>query len=154
MIYISHRGNINGSYRDRENRADYINDALNEGFNVEIDVWYMDDQWWLGHDEPKYKTGTTIFKNKKIWIHAKNPEALNKLRECHAHSFGCHYFWHEDDDYAITSKGHIWCHKDAITLPNSIAVLPELEEGGWLTDLKHCEGICSDAILYYKRKYG
>lgn len=159
MIYISHRGNINGRYFDRENRSDYINNALNEGFDVEIDVWFTDNQWWLGHDEPTYKTGTSIFKNPKIWAHVKNPEALLKIQEVDVDSIiynkqSVHYFWHDGDDYAITSKGYVWCHKDAITLPNSIAVLPEAEYGGFETDLSHCRGICSDTILYYKRKYG
>lgn len=144
MIYIAHRGNIDGSYPDKENRSDYINDALNEGFDVEIDVWFTDNQWWLGHDEPKYKTGTTIFRNRKIWTHAKNPEALNRLRD-----YNCHYFWHEDDDYAITSKGYVWCHKDAIILPNSIAVLPEAEDERFLYT---CSGICSDRIDNWKNK--
>ena len=144
MIFIAHRGNINGNYPDKENRADYIHDALNQGFDVEIDVWFTDNQWWLGHDEPKYKTGTSIFRHRKVWTHAKNPEALNRLRD-----FNCHYFWHDGDDYAITSKGYIWCHKDAIVLPQSICVLPESQGFEAGIDPK-CIGVCSDTVGYYK----
>ena len=54
MIFISHRGNITGPNKKSENNPEYINRAL-RFFNVEIDVWYTDG-FWLGHDEPQYKT--------------------------------------------------------------------------------------------------
>ena len=38
-----------------ENRPGHINKALWQGFDVEIDVWYIDDEFWLGHDIPHYK---------------------------------------------------------------------------------------------------
>ena len=39
MILISHRGNITGIEKDSENKPDYIFNALNKGFNVEIDIF-------------------------------------------------------------------------------------------------------------------
>ena len=63
MIFIAHRGNTRGPNPIKENRADYLFEALNQGYEIEIDIWYEDEQWWLGHDEPRWKTGTTIFKN-------------------------------------------------------------------------------------------
>ena len=54
MILISHRGNLDGPKPEKENNPKYIWEALNEGYQVEIDVWY-DKGWWLGHDRPKYK---------------------------------------------------------------------------------------------------
>ena len=38
MILISHRGNVNGRFEDWENKPEYINDALNLGYDVEVDV--------------------------------------------------------------------------------------------------------------------
>ena len=55
MILISHRGNINGSIPERENEPLYIIEALEKGFDVEVDVWWKDDGFWLGHDEPQYQ---------------------------------------------------------------------------------------------------
>ena len=43
MILISHRGNLNGK-SNMENRPGHINKALWQGFDVEIDVWYIDDE--------------------------------------------------------------------------------------------------------------
>ena len=54
MILISHRGNLNGSLQWEENRPDYINNALDLGYDVEIDVWKQPDGWYLGHDEPQF----------------------------------------------------------------------------------------------------
>ena len=40
MILISHRGNIDGVNKLKENKINYINEAIKNGFDVEIDVWY------------------------------------------------------------------------------------------------------------------
>lgn len=136
MILIAHRGNINGPNPDRENRTDYLFEALNKKFQIEIDVWYEDKQWWLGHDEPRWKTGTTIFEG--AWLHAKNKEALERLQ-----GTNLNYFWHDGDDYTITSKGYVWCHKDAVLVPNSVCLLPE---NGYKGDITKCYAICSDYV--------
>ena len=39
MIYISHRGNIEGKSEKNENNPEYIMKAVDKGFDVEIDVW-------------------------------------------------------------------------------------------------------------------
>ena len=38
-LYISHRGNLTGPIPEKENTVDYINDAIHQGFDVEIDIW-------------------------------------------------------------------------------------------------------------------
>jgi hypothetical protein len=52
---ISHRGNVNGPNADKENHPDYIIQALQLGYNVEIDVWYTNNNWYLGHDNPVFE---------------------------------------------------------------------------------------------------
>ena len=42
MILISHRGNIDGKIVERENHPDYIDKAISEEFDVEIDVWMIE----------------------------------------------------------------------------------------------------------------
>jgi hypothetical protein len=54
MILISHRGNISGPNPERENHPDYILEALQAGYEVEIDVWFVDGKFKLGHDGPQY----------------------------------------------------------------------------------------------------
>ena len=71
MILISHRGNLRGRIPKYENNPSYIEKALKEGFDVEIDVWYKDNEWYLGHDEPTYHINMNWLRNKKLWCHAK-----------------------------------------------------------------------------------
>ena len=52
QILISHRGNIDGRNVEYENNPNYIEAAINLGYDVEIDVWFIDGKFMLGHDEP------------------------------------------------------------------------------------------------------
>ena len=141
MYLISHRGNINGIQVDKENNPEYINDAINKGFDVEVDVRYENDKFFLGHDFSQFEISKEFLLNKKIWCHAKTNEALSALQEIKAH-----FFWHEEDDYTITSKGYIWTYPGKKLLPKSICVLPEKAKYKEI----NCLGICSDFIENYK----
>ena len=55
MILISHRGNLNGKMPQNENHPDYIDEAIHAGYDVEVDVWMIDNELFLGHDEPNIK---------------------------------------------------------------------------------------------------
>ena len=54
MYFISHRGNTLGPDISKENSVDYINDAIKKGYDVEIDVWFEKENFYLGHDKPTY----------------------------------------------------------------------------------------------------
>ena len=141
MYLISHRGNINGIQKDKENSPEYISDAINKGFDVEVDVRLENDKFFLGHDFSQFEINKEFLLNKKIWCHAKTNEALLALQEIKAH-----FFWHEEDDYTITSKGYIWTYPGKKLLPKSICVLPEKARYKEI----NCLGICSDFIENYK----
>jgi hypothetical protein len=146
MILISHRGNINGKNPERENSPDYILEALKLGYNIEIDVWYTDDGWYFGHDEPIYKSDPQNFMwyYDKLWWHCKNLQALKKIRE-----YRYHHFFHQKDDFTLTSKNYIWTYPGGSLTQFSICVLPETVNYSE-KELKECYGICSDYIENYK----
>ena len=141
MFLISHRGNIEGPNKEKENNPDYILRALEKNFHVEIDIWVKQNQIFLGHDDPTYKVTLNFIKNNSIWCHAKNFEALLYLRENN-----CHFFWHQNDKYTITSKGYIWAYPGETISKDAICVLPE--SFNW--KVEPCAGICSDYIERYK----
>jgi len=143
MIYISHRGNLEGKSENNENRPEYVMKAVNKGFDVEIDVWFQKDDFYLGHDHPSFKVDKDFILNNRFWCHAKNADALYEMSK-----INCHYFWHQDDDYTITSKGIFWVYPGKNLLTNSICVLPELSDQKEF----NCLGICSDFIEMYKKK--
>lgn len=52
MKFIAHRALLNGPNKHLENRPSTIDLAIGKGFWVEVDVWLIDDQLYLGHDGP------------------------------------------------------------------------------------------------------
>lgn len=149
MIYIAHRGNLKGPNIDNENHPDYINEAIRAGFDVEIDIWFIDDKYVLGHDHPLILVKEKFLLTNGLWVHAKNIEALDKL-----HGKIEHLFFHDSDDAVLTSSNYIWTYVGKRPLTkNSIAVLPE-QTNYTLSELKTCAGICSDKIVDYRRLIG
>lgn len=140
---ISHRGNLVGPNTELENSFEYILSAIDQGVDVEIDLRYIDGNWWLGHDGPQYLIDLKLldsFKN-KLWCHCKNFQALEEFQNT-----DFNYFWHQEDDHTLTSKGFIWTYPGKDVGNNNIIVMPEnvlnLEQ---IRNLK-CYAICSDII--------
>lgn len=143
MNLISHRGNITGPDKNKENSPAYIDAAIDLGYDVEIDLWYCDGSFILGHDRPQYKINYEWLMNRKskIWIHCKNTEAISMMNE----NTEFNYFWHENDTVTLTSKGYIWAYPGKQPIKNSIAVMPEI----YNDTLSDCIGICSDFVGNY-----
>lgn len=142
MIYIAHRGNTNGKFESYENEPNYIDMAIKKGFDVEIDIWCIDNQIYLGHDEPQYGIDFRWLcdRIKKLWIHCKNLEALVLLKNC---GYDVNYFWHQEDDFTITSMGYFWTYPGKELSSNSVAVMPETKE---FKDIEKAYAICSDYV--------
>ena len=147
FYFISHRGNLNGPDRDNENKQSYIEFALNKGFDVEIDIRTHKDKLWLGHDEPQELLNFEKIDISKTWFHAKDCSSLYKLSK-----YGnLNFFWHQNDDYTITSRGIFWNFPGKELTLNSINVLPSINN---LSQADfNCLGICSDYIIMVKEKY-
>jgi len=141
MYLISHRGNLNGVESENENNPKYLKIAINKGFNVEVDVRFEKEKFYLGHDFSQYEVNKDFLLNENIWCHAKTHNALLALDKINAH-----YFWHQEDDYTITSKGFFWTFPGKKLLKKSICVLPEKANYKKID----CLGICSDFIERYK----
>jgi hypothetical protein len=145
MIYISHRGNLTGRIPNKENYPEYIDEAINAGFDVEVDIWLVDKRFYLGHDEPQYEIDNEWLVDRvdKLWVHCKNVEALNWIRNTILH-----YFWHENDTLTLTSKQYVWVYPGKQPIFESIAVMPEIHNDR----VNKCAGICSDFVEDYKNK--
>ena len=140
MILISHRGNILGRKKQLENNPNYIDNALKLGYDVEVDVWSIDKQFYLGHDEPQYKIERSFLQNKKLWCHAKNIEAFYRMIDDKIHCF-----FHDKDKVALTSRGYFWSSSENKMTSKSICVMPPNT-----TDLpKNIAGVCSDNVGSY-----
>lgn len=153
MKLIAHRGNINGPNKDMENNPKYILNTLSLGYECEIDVRFIDGNLYLGHDLPDYLIDMDFLLNNsdRLWIHCKNMEALDFLHDYKE----LNLFWHETDQYTLTSKGYIWSYIGVKTTKNVICVMPELIDNNYdnnvLTKFKNKDifGVCSDYCLRY-----
>ena len=66
MKLISHRGNIDHINPSHENSPDYIQEAINKSFDVEVDCWVTNHTLYLGHDKPDYPITLNGFNNTLI----------------------------------------------------------------------------------------
>ncbi len=136
---ISHRGNLNFP-NENENSPSQIMKAIKK-FRVEIDVWNIDDAWWLGHDSPAYKVDFSFF-DSSMFLHCKNIEAVSAL-----HGSKLNWFWHEKDQLVLTGHGELWCFpknymKDGITV-----LIGEPEKDVIRNLPSHIRGLCTDYPL-------
>lgn len=140
MIKIAHRGNLHGPSH-KENSPDHLVRAILLGFDVEADVWLIDDGLFLGHDEPTYRLPKLFTEDlsQRFWFHCKNIEALNYFS---LNLKDLKYFWHESDKYTMVSNGVIWTYPGQNVLENCIIV--DLDNAG-NNDL--ALGVCSDNWL-------
>lgn len=152
--FISHRGNYVGKNDVMENHPDRVRELIIKGYDVEVDIWLIENQFYLGHDRPTHEVNIDFLRlhKDKLWLHCKNGEALNCLGHYSREGKPLfNYFWHQKDDYTLTSKGYIWTYPGVELQFNSVVVLPETIEGFELGD--NCLGICSDEIEKYRDEY-
>jgi hypothetical protein len=159
MLFISHRGNITGANPERENRPDYILEALNKGFDVEVDVWAFGNSGnngdqskllYLGHDSPDHRISLEFLQlhHDRLWCHAKNMLALDHLLQNNLHCFV-----HNVDDATLTSRNYVWTYPDKQLISNSIMVIegdPQKKLGLYIPN--GVVGICSDHIFDIREK--
>ena len=141
MKIIAHRGLVDGPNKKLENEPSSIMIALDMGFDVEIDVNYCNKRWMLGHDAPVHPVDIEFLLQPGLWLHVKNLAAMLALS-----TYDVNYFWHQEDDYTLTSKGYIWTYPGKQLTHKSVCVLPEWQDTKLINLPKHCYGICSDYV--------
>ena len=149
MKIIAHRANLDGPNINTENTPSQIDNAIELGFDVEVDVWYnkLTETLHLGHDEPQYQITWYWLASRKdnLWIHCKNVEALFEFTK--GVCSGYNYFWHQEDYFTLTSKNKIWTYPGHPYTKNSVIVMPEIyTEKERLKEyiLYDCHGVCTD----------
>lgn len=148
MIIVAHRGLTEGPCEKTENSPEIINNAINQGFDVEVDIWYIDGDFFFGHDNPQYDANEYMknIKNpEKYWFHAKNVEAVSKLID-----INLRVFYHTDEEIVMTSKQELWsvCGKKH---QNSMLVLPEVSGIG-VEKNDNILGVCTDYAIKWQKE--
>ena len=155
-MYIAHRGNMYGPCPEKENSPAHIQDALDAGFDAEVDVW-GDERGLLhlGHDGPQYPVDLDFLmaRASRLWIHAKNMSALEALLE-HPE---LHVFSHDADPVVLTSKRVPWVYPGAPMGRGGkgVRVMPERVSWGYEEEVGLGTGamaVCSDFVGVYRRR--
>lgn len=144
MRLIAHRGCTNGVKPDLENSPEFIQQAINNGFDVEIDVRKVEDKLFLGHDRPEYKIELEWLLERKdnLWIHTKNFAALSYLMDKDVK-----IFYHEKEDHTIiNNSGLIWSHNLREAKEKSIIPLLSFVDALKYDQYPGVYGICSDFV--------
>lgn len=153
MKLIAHRGNTNGPDKKQENKREYLEEAMSNGYDVEIDLWKKDQFLYLGHDFSQYQISIKwlVQHKDKLWIHCKNQKSLELMSN---NKINFNYFWHESDKHTLTSKGYIWSYPGQPYSLKSVIVMPEKEDllkfycNDKIVNVKeyNCYAICSDYV--------
>ena len=152
---IAHRGNTKGSLPKRENTVAYIEEAIESGFDVEIDIRANElkgiekqmsispYKYILGHDEGETEVSYEwlLSHYDKLWIHCKDLLSLRAL-----YGSPLNYFWHQEDDFTLTSKNIIWTYPLKNVTDKSVIVCFTPEEASFWKGEKAILGICCDWV--------
>lgn len=151
MKIISHRGNISGPDRKNENLPSYINKALEQGFDAEVDLRKIKDKFFLGHDNPDYQVSLDWLdeRKKNLWIHTKNFNAFEALLELNKNFT---FFYYTSDPLVLVSNGKIWCHQHEKIVNPKNCVVPFLDKSSVLQNKEfNWYGVCTDYPLFLKK---
>ena len=144
MKLIAHRGLINGPDKSLENHPDQILKVVELGYDCEVDFWVVNGEFYLGHDTYQYQIDEYfLLRLGNAWIHAKNLDALYFLSSSQK---SLNYFWHQEDDFTLTSQGYIWTYPGKVLTDRSVSVMPEWIDPNFINLNFNCFGICSDYI--------
>jgi hypothetical protein len=116
---------------------------MNDGFDVEVDVWVQGGEIYFGHDGPQHLVGADFIELIKdsAWFHCKNLEALDFFATKDKNLY--RHFWHEKDKYTLVSSGVVWAYPGIEASKNAIIV--DLNED-YSYDPNGVFGICFDYI--------
>lgn len=136
---ISHRGNLVGPSKN-ENDPEYILESLNHCDFTEVDIWLKDQTIYLGHDEPQYIVEHKFVDNNRLIFHAKN---LTAFEYCLHNNFHC--FWHDTDDYTLTSQNYIWTYPGKQVSVQYKSIIVD-NSPDWRRKNYNCYAVCTDHV--------
>lgn len=150
MRLISHRGNISGPSPLVENTHGFIQAAIDDGYDVEIDVRLINGSLYLGHDNPEHPVELTWLMDRKhnLWIHTKNFGALDFLL-----GKGLKVFYHQLEKHTVIGNTNvIWSHDLSEASERSIIPLISLDDVLLNKNLSmRFYGVCSDHIGRFRQ---
>lgn len=146
MKLISNRGNVDGVDMELENTQVYVQEAINKGYDVKIDLWVKDGKLYMGTYEPKAPLDIDWLERNhhKLWLQCRDIEVISKFTSLDSSGHNIHFFWHDTDKVSLTNRGYMWCEPGEI-VPGGIVYQPVYSD-----NIEGFFGVCSDNINQYK----
>ena len=123
MELIAHRGNVSGPNLRLENKPEYVDKALSQGFKAEVDLWVTARGFFLGHDEPLYSIDEQylIDRSTFLYVHLKNEycKTWSKISLVE-------FFEHDQQKFVFTSKDTKWYFPSQELFLDGVNLMPEL----------------------------
>lgn len=143
---IAYRGNFEGHKPYFINKPEYVDIALQYGYDAMVDVWIRDGEFWLGHDTPRYEVSESFLELNGMWCRAMNIETFDKLlQNQNIHSF----IVMKDDPQTLTSRNVIWSTNPIEMITNTVFFDPDLSDP--YEDIPFY-GVCSNFVKELKEK--
>ena len=154
MIYISYRGIFDGNNFEDANTPNQLGKALGMGFSCMIDVWKVDDKFFLGNDQPITEVTAKYLQGNRWWINARNTAMQTWLTTQNPKLYP-NYFWFPaptENTPVTTSSGKLITPGTVAINNTSIIFLPEISDRGCFSTVKlKCFGVCSNYLTFIRR---
>jgi hypothetical protein len=154
MIYIAYQGIYDGTNFQDANTPDQIGRAFNHGFSCMVDVWRVDDQIYLGTDQPLIPVTAEYLRGNRFWLNASNADMYTWLQSQPPKLYP-NYFQFSNDTESntpTTSGGQVIVPGNVPLSANNIMFIPELVDRGLLSTVKfRCYGVISNYLSFIKR---
>ena len=149
--FICHRGNLERKELLTENAPALLDKRITDGYDVELDVWYKDNQLFLGHDNPEHPiTFEWLMQSSKKYIHTKNAQTLEYLLlRCGKEGYNPNIFYHTGEHYSLTTRNHIIVLPGQEILAGSVNMMPEMSPT--LKDSSQAYAVCSDSFSNFSK---
>lgn len=147
MILISHRGNVDNIQPKRENTKEYILEAIDRGFYVEIDIWMKNGSLFLGHDSPENEVSVDWLNkfSDKLFIHSKNYSAFCYFM--YENAIPIPTFYHTIEDHVVIGNTKlVWSHNLEECNERSVIPLLDKESIKQIDRYPNVYGVCSDFV--------
>jgi hypothetical protein len=125
---IAHRGLLKGPDSSIENKVECIKRNCMNGIISEIDIWYENGLYKIGHDSPGDEISYDFLYNYRqlLLIHSKNVDTFAHFHELRYHKgIDFHYFYHTEEEVVYTSRGYIIPYPGVTVHNGWIHMMPE-----------------------------
>ncbi len=155
MLYISYRGIYDGTNYEYANTPNQLGKAMGAGFSCMIDVWKVDDKFYLGNDQPLTEVTEKYIQGNRWWINARNT-AMQAWLPTQISTLYPNWFYFTTPNpppaYVTASNGKLITPGTVPINNNSVIFLPEIDDKGLFSTVHLSNyAICSTYLMLIRR---